>query len=113
MIPILYASVSEGTVPSHYGVGSLRDCISCKVTEERNGSYELTMEYAAEGLHASEIQPNCIIKAKPNYTDDPQLFRIYKVGKTINGRFTVNAQHISYDLSGKVIISLSTPTRAL
>ena len=103
MIPILYASVSEGTVPSHYGVGSLRDCISCKVTEERNGSYELTMEYAAEGLHASEIQPNCIIKAKPNYTDDPQLFRIYKVGKTINGRFTVNAQHISYDLSGKVI----------
>ena len=103
MIPILYASVSEGSVPSHYGVGSLRDCISCKVTEERNGSYELTMEYAAEGLHASEIQPNCIIKAKPNYTDDPQLFRIYKVGKTINGRFTVNAQHISYDLSGKVI----------
>ena len=103
MIPILYATVSEGTVPSHYGVGSLRDCISCKVTEERNGSYELTMEYAAEGLHASEIQPNCIIKAKPNYTDDPQLFRIYKVGKTINGRFTVNAQHISYDLSGKVI----------
>ena len=103
MIPILYASVSEGTVPSHYGVGSLRDCISCKVTEERNGSYELTMEYAAEGLHASEIQPNCIIKAKPNYTDDPQFFRIYKVGKTINGRFTVNAQHISYDLSGKVI----------
>lgn len=103
MIPILYASVSEGTVPSHYGVGSLRDCISCKITEERNGAYELTMEYAAEGLHASEIQPNCIIKAKPNYTDDPQLFRIYKVGKTINGRFTVNAQHISYDLSGKVI----------
>ena len=103
MIPILYATVSEGSVPSHYGVGSLRDCISCKVTEERNGSYELTMEYAAEGLHASEIQPNCIIKAKPNYTDDPQLFRIYKVGKTINGRFTVNAQHISYDLSGKVI----------
>ena len=103
MIPILYASVSEGTVPSHYGVGSLRDCISCKVTEERNGSYELTMEYAAEGLHASEIQPNCIIKAKPNYTDDPQLFRIYKVGKTINARFTINAQHISYDLSGKVI----------
>lgn len=103
MIPILYASVSEGTVPSHYGVGSLIDCISCKVTEERNGAYELTMEYAAEGLHASEIQPNCIIKAKPNYTDDPQLFRIYKVGKTINGRFTVNAQHISYDLSGKVI----------
>jgi len=103
MIPILYSSVTEGTVPSHYGIGSLTDCISCKVTEERNGSYELEMEYAAEGLHAEEIQPNRIIKAKPNFTDDPQLFRIYKVGKTMEGRFTVYAQHISYDLSGKII----------
>ena len=31
--------------------------------------------------------------------------RIYKVGKTMNGRFEVNAQHISYDLSGKLILT--------
>ena len=43
--------------------------------------------------------------AKPNYTDNAQIFRIYKVGKTINGRFRVSAQHISYDLSGKIITS--------
>lgn len=105
MLPILYSSITEGTVPSNYGVGVLSDCISASVKEARNGEYELTMEYAAEGIHASDIVPNAIIKAKPNYTDDPQLFRIYKVGKTINGKFTVNAQHISYDLSGKVITS--------
>ena len=105
MLPILYSSITEGTVPSNYGVGVLSDCISASVKEARNGEYELTMEYAAEGIHASDIVPNAFIKAKPNYTDDPQLFRIYKVGKTINGKFTVNAQHISYDLSGKVITS--------
>lgn len=105
MLPILYSSITEGTVPSNYGVGVLSDCISATVKEARNGEYELTMEYAAEGIHASDIVPNAVIKAKPNYIDDPQLFRIYKVGKTINGKFTVNAQHISYDLSGKVITS--------
>ena len=103
MQPILYSSVTEGTVPAHYGVGVLSDCISCKVTEERNGAFELVMTYAAEGLHASDIQVNAILKAKPNFTDNPQLFRIYKVGKVIDGRFEVYAQHISYDLSGKLI----------
>ena len=105
MIPILYQTVTEGTVPTNYGIGALTDCISCKVTEKRNGAYELTLNYAAEGIHASEIQPNCFIKVKPNYTDTPQLFRIYKVGKAMNGKFEVNAQHISYDLSGKIISS--------
>lgn len=105
MKPILYSAVTQGTVPSDYGVGVLSDCISCQVKEKRNGEYELEMEYAAEGLHASDIVPNAVIKAKPNFTDADQLFRIYKVGKTINGKFTVNAQHISYDLSGLLITS--------
>ena len=104
MKPILYATVTEGTVPSNYGLGAL-DCLSCKVTEERNGSYELVMEYAAQAVHAEDIQVNRFIKAKPNFTDNPQLFRIYKISKVINGKFTVNAQHISYDLSGKLIQS--------
>ncbi len=106
MQPILYDSLTTpGVVPSDYGVGVLTDCLSCKVTEQRNGSYELVMEYASEGIHSGSIVPNALIKVKPNFTDDPQLFRIYKVGKTINGRITVNAQHISYDLSGLVISS--------
>lgn len=103
MKPILYSTVTEGAVPANYGVGALCDCISCKVTEERNGAFELVMEYAAEGVHASDIQVNSIIKAKPNFTDDPQLFRIYKVGKVIDHRFKCYGQHISYDLSGKLI----------
>lgn len=103
MLPILYTSITEGTVPSHYGEGVLSDCLSCSVKEARNGEYELTMEYSAEGIHADAIVPGAFIKAKPNFTDADQLFRIYKVGKTINGRFTINAEHVSYILSDKVI----------
>jgi len=105
MLPILYSSIMSGSVPTDYGVGVLSDCISASVKEARNGEYELTMEYSADGIHASDIVPNAYLKVKPNYTDNPQLFRIYKVGKTINGRFTVNAQHLSYDLSGLAITS--------
>ena len=105
MIPILYSTVTEGSVPNNYGIGALSDAIKAEVTEQRNGGFELSLTYTANGIHASEIQPNRIIKAKPNFTDNPQLFRIYKVGKTINGQFEVNAQHISYDLSGKIISS--------
>ena len=105
MVPVLYETMTEGTVPTHYGLGPLTDCLRCEVSEERNGKYELVLEYAAEGIHADDIQVNRFIMAKPNFTDNPQIFRIYKVSKTMNGKFTVNAQHISYDLSGKVISS--------
>ena len=105
MIPILYSSITEGTVPSDYGLGALSDCLACEVNEERNGAFELTLTYAAQGIHAEDIQVGRYIKAQPNFTDAAQLFQIYKVGKTINGRFEVNAQHVSYILSGKPISS--------
>ncbi|MBQ3990824.1 MAG: phage tail protein [Bacteroidales bacterium] len=107
MIPILYASssVTEGPVPTSYGIGALTDCISCECPEERNSIYELSFVYPANGIHADQIQYGSIIKAKPNFTDNPQLFQVTKIGKTMNGQFTVYCQHISYLLSGKVITS--------
>ena len=105
MIPILYDSITVGTVPTNYGRGALSDCLGYEVTEKKNGSYELVLTYPATGIHAEELTVGAIIKAKANYTDDPQLFFIYRVGKTINGSFTCNARHISYYLSGKVITS--------
>lgn len=98
-LPTLYES-ANGTVPSHFGLGVLSDAILCEVTEERNGEYELELEYPVNGIHAESIAVRRIIKAKPNYTDDPQLFRIYKVNKDLGGSFHVFAQHISYDLNG-------------
>ena len=76
MIPILYATVTEGTVPTDYGLGALTDCLACQVTEERNGAYGLQLEYASGGIHAEDLQVNRFIKAKPNFTDNPQLFQL-------------------------------------
>lgn len=93
------------------GVGVLRDCISCTVTEERNGSYELEMVYPITGQHYSSIKLRGLIKAKPNPYSVEQLFRVYEISRPINGQVTIYAQHISYDLSG-VPVSPCTGDRA-
>ena len=105
MYPILYESIEAGIVPQHNGLGILSDAISCQIEQERNGIYELTMEYAASGIHAEDIALRRVIKAKPNPTDAPQLFRIDRISKVMNNRFTVFGKHISYDLSGYEITS--------
>lgn len=105
MVPILYDTITEGTVPTSFGLGCLSDALECSVDESRNSVYELTLTYAAQGVHASDIQVDRYIKAQPNFTDSPQLFQIYKVGKVLNGRFEINAKHISYILSDKLITS--------
>lgn len=105
MFPILYEQITPGTVPAHNGLGVLSDCLSCECEQVRNGLYELTMEYPLTGLHAEEIYTRRVIKAKPNPTDAPQLFRIVRVGKEMNGSFKVYARQIAYDLSGYEITS--------
>lgn len=112
MIPILFDSITEGQVPTNYGLGVLSDTIAADITEELNGAFELSLTYAADGIHAADIQPNRFILAKPNYTSAPQVFRIYRVGKNIKGKFEVKAAHISYDLSGKIITSGSASSAA-
>ena len=101
MIPILYAT----TDTTNLGLGVLSDTISCKVSEQRNGAYELEMEYPVSGNHFAELDLRRFILVKPNYTDDPQLFRIYRITKPLNGICSIFAQHISYDLSGYIIPS--------
>ncbi len=97
MIPILYEN-TEYLFETN-GLGRLSDAISCIVTEERNGAYELAMEYPENGIHASELETDRIIFAKPAAFETEQPFRIYKITKTLNRRIKVNAQHISYDLA--------------
>lgn len=80
-------------------IAFLTDATKCEVTEERNGIYELELEYPVAGQHFSDIAANCYVKAKPSGTADPQFFRIYSISKPILGTVTVNAEHISYALS--------------
>lgn len=85
------------------GLGALSDAASCTVTEERNGGYEVEMEYPLTGSHFRDIQKRRILYVKPNPYDDPQPFRIYSITKPINGIVTVHAAHLSYDTSGSIV----------
>lgn len=89
------------------GIGALSDAISCNITEERNGIYELEMQYPISGLHYSEIKNRSIIFVKPDPYRDPQPFRVYRITKPLSGQVTVYGQHISYDLSGIVVSPFS------
>lgn len=91
LIPIL---LSGTTVK-----GFLPDALTCIVTEERNGVYELSLTYPVTGPMFSELAVDRLIKAKPNDTSELQLFKIYEISKPLNGIVKVNAEHISYMLS--------------
>lgn len=85
------------------GLGALPDALSCVVTEERNGAFELELVYPITGKRYNELSMRRIILAKSNPFSFPQPFRIYAISKPINGIVTINAEHISYDLSGYAV----------
>lgn len=97
MIPCLYASMESKF--DNNGIGKLADAQSCIVTEKRNGSFELEMVYPADGIHADQLEEGSIILAKPSDTGRSQPFRIYKIATPIDGKLTVKARHISYQLN--------------
>lgn len=106
MIPILY-SASETSFTSE-GLGRFAEAISCSVKEARNGGYELTMVYPANGLLFDLMDTGMFVMAKPNDTSNTQAFRIYKITTPLNGKVTIYAQHISYDLTGIPVIPFTT-----
>ena len=97
MIPILFSPTTTDFTTN--GIGRLSDAISCKVHEARNGEFELEMQYPMTGKHFGDIVHSAIIAAKPSARRSLQAFRIYKISRPLNGRVTINAQHISYQLS--------------
>ena len=103
MIPILYRE--DETDFANCGIGALSEATDCTVTEERNGSFECRFRYPVEGRLYAYIKEDCIIKAKPNETSEPQLFRVYASSKPIGGMITYDAEHISYELSKNPIES--------
>lgn len=97
MIPILYDADEQNYTSN--GLGRLADAISCIVEEERNGIYELTMEYPVGGRHFGQLLMSNIIYCRANQKPTPQAFRIYEVTDAIDGVTTIRAQHISYQLT--------------
>lgn len=102
MIPILYEGTEQSFTSN--GLGRLADAITCKVVEERNATYELEMTYPVTGIHFDDIQEGRIILAQPFDGGLTQPFTIYQITKPLNQVVTVKAQHISYQLSGIVVM---------
>jgi len=97
MTPKLFAPSATSFTTN--GIGSLPELISCEVTEERNGIYELEAQISIEARHYSDITHSAIIGAVPCDGGTVQGFRIYKVTRPINGIVTIRARHISGQLS--------------
>lgn len=110
MIPVLYDK-DEISFTSN-GLGRLRDCITCTVTEERNGIYECDFEYPVTGQNADKIQVGRIIAVAHDDSNDVQPFDIVSISKALEGIITVRCTHISYrqsylTVTGKNINSLA------
>ena len=110
MKPILYPAGE--TEFRNNGLGRLSEATKCLVTEERNGQYELEMQYPITGRHYKEIVEERIIAARHDDTDDIQPFRIYKITRPMNGIVTVSARHISYQLSKVAVMPFAANTCA-
>lgn len=101
MIPILYEN-SETAYRSN-GIGRLRDCVKCIVTEARNGIYECEFDYPITGVHYSDIREGMIVACTHDQTGDIQPFEIYRRKEPIDGVVTFYAHHISYRLLNVIL----------
>lgn len=94
MIPILYEKTETSFVTN--GLGRLRDVITCTVTEERNGVYELDFEYPIGGQNYDKIQIGRIVAVEHDDSGDVQPFDIVSYERPIDGVVTFHCFHISY-----------------
>lgn len=101
MKPILYASTE--TAFTDNGIGVLSDAMSCKVTHELNGQYELELTYPVAGVHYGEVALRSILRVSTSPGGELQPFRVYRIVPGMSGTATIYARHIVYDLGGYVV----------
>lgn len=94
MIPIIFDTNETGFTTN--GLGRLRDCISCTVTEERNGIYECDFEYPVGGQNYEKLKCGRVVGVTHNEAGDIQPFDIVSYTKPLNGIVSFHAVHISY-----------------
>lgn len=97
MIPILFPA--SATTFNTNGLGRLADCLTCVVSEERNGPYECEITYPVTGVHFNDIKLSSIVVVKPSPTQSLQAFRVYRMSRPMKGVVTIYLRHISYQLS--------------
>ncbi len=93
MLPKLYQK--DGTTL----IGNLTNCIECLVEEERNGLFEVTLQYPNNETISTSLVYDNIIICDSNDTLKNQKFRIYDTRRMMNNTIEVYARHISFDLA--------------
>lgn len=102
MRPILYEQ--DETLFRTNGIGILHDAEECKVTEARNGKFEIELVYPLQGEWITDIVHNRIILSRPNDYDQPHAFRIYETAVDLAANhMTVKGVSITDDLAGNVV----------
>ena len=91
-----------------YGLGVLNDVTECSVSNQINGSFELSMEILNSDALIDYVVNNNIILApvqldKNSTYNYMQPFRIISISKDETNKVKVKANHISYDLSNVVV----------
>lgn len=86
------------------GLGSLPDRITNKVTEVRNGQFDLTMTYPKNGWNFDKILEHRIIYSKHDPYSDPQPFEIDNITENMDGTVKIHAGHVTYGLR-KITVS--------
>lgn len=102
MIPIIYGKDETEFVGN--GLGRLHECLSCVVTEERNGVYTCDLEYPVSGNNYDLLQVGNIVAVTHDNAGDVQPFDIVSYEKPINGIVTFHCTHISYRQSYMAVV---------
>ncbi|MDG2979689.1 phage tail protein [Latilactobacillus curvatus] len=95
--PVIYSETATDFF--NLGLGTLPDATKVEVTEERNGEFTLAMTYLVDGLRASEIKKNRIIKVDAGHVLKDQRFVIKKINRQLVDKqlqLQVYAEHVSY-----------------
>ncbi|GED82647.1 phage tail spike protein [Latilactobacillus curvatus] len=96
-VPILYEA--NATDFNNLGLGPLVDTTVATVTEERNGQFILEMQYPVDGIRASLIAKNRILKVDAGHKLKDQRFVIKRINRIMGNdglSYSIYAEHISY-----------------
>ena len=92
--PILYQAGETNF--NNLGLGVLKDTVSAVVSEDLNGKFELDLVYAYNNRLSKSLVSGNIIKVDAGNILKEQLFTIAQVSKTLDGKISVHAEHVSY-----------------
>lgn len=96
-VPILYET--NATDFNNLGLGPLVDTTVATVTEERNGQFILEMQYPVDGIRASLIAKNRILKVDAGHKLKDQRFVIKRINRIMGNdglSYSIYTEHISY-----------------